>query len=77
MAEGRAFLHDTLIPLDRVLPLLVLTATGLGSVWLTRPHKSWGVAGEGRLRYMLLAVPILYAVADIGENWAFDVMLRE
>lgn len=76
-AEGREFLHGVLMPLDRLHPLLLLAAISLGYVWLTRPTDIGSVKMEGRLRYMLLGVPLLYALADWGENWAFDRILAE
>ena len=75
-AEGRAFLLETMLPLDRGTPILVLFAFVIGYIWLTRPHAIWSVPLEPSHRYMLLVVPTFYCLADYGENWAFEQMLR-
>ena len=73
--DGRTFLEETLLPLDRVLPMLLLVALGATYAWLTRPGADWTVPLEPKYRYMLLAVPLFYCVADLCENRAFAQML--
>jgi hypothetical protein len=74
--EGRNFLRDTLLPLDLVLPALLLFALSISYVWFSRSGDSNAVSLSAGARYTLLAVPVLYGVADYGENWAVAEMLR-
>jgi hypothetical protein len=74
-AEGRATLQNVLLPLDRIWPLLVLVACVLHTAWWTRPGARYAIRIEPKYRYMLMAVPAIYALADYGENWAFAKLL--
>lgn len=74
--EGRAFVRDTLLPLDRVLPAVLLVALLITYVWFSRPGQRMAVPLSPGARYALLAVPVLYCLADYGENWAVAEMLR-
>jgi hypothetical protein len=67
---GREFLTDTLLPLDMVLPTLLLVALVLACAWLTRPGESASVPLSTGARYAFLAVPLFYCLADYAENWA-------
>ncbi len=72
---GRAFLADTLLPLDMVLPVLLLIALGITCVWFTRPGKDMSVPVSAGARYTFLCVPLLYCLADYGENIALGEAL--
>ena len=74
--EGRAFLHDTLLRADLVLPALILLALLLTIVWFSGPGRSNTIALNTGARYVLLAVPMLYCVVDYMENWAIAEILR-
>jgi hypothetical protein len=75
-ADGRAFLQDTLRPLDMVLPGLLLIAFVITYAWFSRSGERFAVPLAQGARYGLLAVPVLYCLADYGENWAVAEMLR-
>jgi hypothetical protein len=74
--EGRMFLQHTLRPLDMVLPALLLIALVIDYVWLTRPGERVSVPLSPAARWALLAVPILYCLADYGENWAVSNLIK-
>ncbi len=67
--NGREFLTDTLLPLDMVLPALLLVALVLTYVWLSRPGASGAVPLSTGARFAFLAVPLFYCLADYAENW--------
>jgi hypothetical protein len=69
-ASGREFVAKTLLPLDMVLPALVLVALGTTYVWLSQQGHAISIPLTTGARYTLLAVPILYCLADYAENWA-------
>lgn len=73
--DGREYLRDTLLPLDLALPALLLVALVISYVWFSRPGEPGTVALSAGARYGLLAVPVLYAIADYGENWAVARLL--
>lgn len=75
-AEGRATLQNMLLPLDRIWPLMVLIACVFHIAWWTRPGAKYAIRIEPTYRYMLMAVPAIYALADYGENWAFGKLLE-
>jgi len=74
-AHGHRFLAQTLLPLDALLPALLLIAFTVTYVWFTRAGEP-GVPLKPGYRYALLAVPALYCVADYAENWAIAAVLR-
>jgi hypothetical protein len=74
--DGRQFLADTLLPLDMVLPALLLVAFGLAYVWFSRSGQALAVPLTPRARYAFLCVPLLYCAADYAENWALAEVLR-
>jgi hypothetical protein len=74
--EGRAFLHDTLLRADRVLPALLLVALVLTIAWFTGPGRKTAIVLKPGARYVLLAVPVLYCIADYMENSAIAEILR-
>lgn len=74
--EGRTFLHDTLLRADRVLPALLLVALLFTIVWFSGSGRRTSVALSPGARCVLLAVPVLYCVADYMENSAIAEILR-
>jgi hypothetical protein len=73
---GRAFLADTLLPLDMILPALLLIAFCVTCVWFTRPGEPMSVPVSTSARYTFLCVPLLYCLADYGENFALGEALE-
>ena len=74
--NGREFLTETLLPLDMVLPALLLVALTVTYVWFSRPDSPAGVPLSRGARYALLCVPLLYCAADYAENWTLVEALQ-
>jgi|GEM_PF-3306727 len=74
-AEGRQFLLQTLLPLDMVLPFLVLAALTLTYAWYSRPANGTTVPLSRGARYALMCTPLAYCAADYAENWALAEVL--
>jgi hypothetical protein len=74
--NGRDFFADTLLPLDMVLPALLLVAFVLTYIWFSRPGDAFAVPLSPGARRALLAVPFLYGVSDYAENVALVEALR-
>ena len=74
--EGRTFLERVLLPMDRVMPALLAVALIATILRLTRAKDRVSIPLDPVYRYMLMAVPLLYAAADYTENWAFSEMLK-
>jgi hypothetical protein len=74
--DGREFLAETLLPLDMVLPALLLVALTLTYVWFTRPGHPVNVPISTGYRYAFLCVPVLYCAADYAENWTLVEALQ-
>jgi hypothetical protein len=74
--EGRRFLHDSMVWGDLVLPMLFLAALMLDILWFSRPGARLSVTLQPMARLVLLAVPVLYFLADYLENAAIEQMLR-
>jgi hypothetical protein len=74
--SGREFLTETLLPLDMVLPALLLVALTVTYIWFSRPDSPAGVPLSRGARYALLCVPLLYCVADYAENWTLVEALQ-
>ena len=53
-----------------VLPALVLVALTVTYLWLSQQGHAISIPLTTGARYSLLAVPVLYALADYAENWA-------
>ncbi len=68
--NGRDFFAKTLLPLDMVLPALLLIALGVTYVWLSQQGHAISIPLSQGARYALLAVPVLYCLSDYAENWA-------
>lgn len=75
-SSGRQFLLETLLPLDMVLPALVLVALTLTCAWYSRSTEGTTVPLSTGARYALLGVPVCYCVADYAENWALAESLQ-
>ena len=74
--EGRDYLLNTFMPLDQVLPFLLLLAFAVNYLWWTRPGVAWSIPLEPKYRLMLLLVPLVYCIADYMENWSFGELLH-
>jgi len=74
--SGRDFLVETLLPLDMVLPALLLIAFAITYVWFSRPGQSAAVPLSTGFRYALLCVPLAYCLADYAENWTLAEALE-
>jgi hypothetical protein len=74
--NGREFLAETLLPLDMVLPALLLLALTITYVWFTRPGDAFSVPLSPGARYAFLCVPLFYCLADYAENWTLVEALQ-
>jgi hypothetical protein len=74
--NGREFLAETLLPLDMVLPALLLVALTVTYVWFSRPGSHMAVPLTPKTRYVFLCVPLLYCAADYAENWTLVEALQ-
>jgi hypothetical protein len=74
--NGREFLAETLLPLDMVLPALLLVALTITYVWFTRPGNAIAVPLSPGARYAFLCVPLFYCLADYAENWTLVEALQ-
>jgi hypothetical protein len=74
--NGRDFLQQTLLPLDMVLPLLLLIAFTVSYLWLSQQGHPVSIPLRPWARRLLLAVPVLYALADYAENFALVEALQ-
>jgi hypothetical protein len=74
--SGRDFLSETLLPLDMLLPALLLIAFAVTYVWFSRPGQPAAVPLSSGFRYALLCVPLAYCLTDYAENWALVEALQ-
>jgi hypothetical protein len=74
--SGREFLAETLLPLDMVLPALLLIALTITYVWFSRPGQDMAIPLTPATRYSFLCVPLLYCMADYAENWTLVEALQ-
>jgi hypothetical protein len=74
--NGRQFLAETLLPLDMVLPALLLVAFTVTYVWFSRPGQAVAVPLSAGARYAFLCVPLFYCLADYAENWTLVESLQ-
>jgi hypothetical protein len=65
---GREFLANTLLPLDMVLPTLLLIALTITYIWFSRPGHDMAVPLSTGARCAFLCVPLLYCLSDYAEN---------
>ena len=75
-ANGRTFLAETLLPLDMVLPALLLVALTVTYLWLSQQGHPVSIPLSAGARLSLIAVPVLYCLADYAENWALADVLQ-
>jgi hypothetical protein len=73
---GRQFFAETLLPLDMVLPALLLIAFWLTYVWFSRPGQVTAVPLSAGARYAFLCVPLFYCLVDYAENWTLVESLQ-
>jgi hypothetical protein len=74
--NGRQFFAETLLPLDMLLPTLLLVAFTVTYVWFSRPGHALAVPLSTGARYAFLCVPLLYSLADYAENWTLVESLQ-
>jgi hypothetical protein len=74
--NGREFLTETLLPLDMVLPALLLVALALTYAFFSRSGATLSVPLSTGARYAFLCVPFFYCLADYAENWALFEALQ-
>ena len=74
--NGREFLAETLLPLDAVLPALLLVALCVTYVWFSRSGHGMAVPLSPGARYAFLCVQLLYCLVDYAENWTLAEALQ-
>jgi hypothetical protein len=74
-AQGRAYYASPELILDTFYPPLYAISRGLALWWLTMPGRLRERPVPLRVRYALVAVPILMATLDLFENGCIAVML--
>ena len=73
--NGRQFFAETLLPLDMVLPALLLVALAISYVWFSRPAETAVPLSRGA-RYAFLCAPLFYCLADYAENFTLVESLQ-
>jgi hypothetical protein len=73
--EGRAYYASPELILDTFYPPLYAVSRGLALWWLTMPGRVREAPLPLKVRYALVAVPILMASLDLFENGCIAVML--
>jgi hypothetical protein len=74
-AQGRAYYASPELILDMFYPPLYAASRGLALWWLTMPGRIWKAPVPLKVRWALVAVPILVASLDLIENGCIAVML--
>ena len=74
-AEGRAYYASPELILDAFYPPLYAVSRGLALWWLTMPGRIGKATVPLKVRWALIAVPILMATLDVVENACVAVML--
>ena len=74
-AEGRAYYASPELILDAFYPPLYAVSRGLALWWLTMPGRIGKAPVPLKVRWALIAVPILMATLDVVENACVAVML--
>jgi len=73
--QGRAYYASPELILDTFYPPLYAVSRGLALWWLTMPGRLREAPLPLKVRYALIAVPILMASLDLVENGCIAVML--
>jgi hypothetical protein len=74
-AQGRAYYASPELILDAFSPPLYAVSRGLALWWLTTPGRIGKAPVPLKVRWALIAVPILMATLDVVENALVAVML--
>jgi hypothetical protein len=74
--DGRQFFAETLLPLDMILPALLLVSLTITYLWFSRPNQEVSVPLSSGARFALLGVPLFYCLADYAENWTLAEALQ-
>jgi hypothetical protein len=74
--QGRAYYAIPELVIDTFYPPLYAVSRGLALWWLTMPGRVREAPLPLKIRYTLIAVPILMASLDLLENGCIAVMLR-
>ena len=74
-AQGRAYYASPELVIDTFCPPLYAVSSGLALWWLTMPGRVRKGPLPLKVRYALVAVPILMASLDLLENGCIGVML--
>jgi len=74
-AEGRAYYASPELILDAFYPPLYAVSRGLALWWLTMPGRIGKAPVPLKVRWALIAVPILMATLDVIENGCIAMML--
>jgi hypothetical protein len=73
--QGRAYYASPELVIDTFYPPLYAVSRGLALWWLTMPGRVRQAPLPLKVRYVLVAVPILVASLDLVENSCIAVML--
>ena len=73
--QGRAYYANPELVIDTFYPPLYAVSRGLALWWLTMPGRVREAPMPLRVRYALVAVPVLMASLDLFENGCITVML--
>jgi hypothetical protein len=73
--QGRAYYANPELVIDTFYPPLYAVSRGLALWWLTMPGRVREAPLPLKVRYALVAVPILMASLDLVENGCIAVML--
>ena len=74
--QGRRYYASPELVIDTVYPPLYAVSRGLALWWLTMPGRVREDPVPLKVRYALIAVPVLMASLDLFENGCIAVMLR-
>ena len=73
--QGRRYYASPELVIDTFYPALYALSRGLALWWLTMPERVRDAPLPLKVRYALMAVPILMATLDLIENGCIAVML--
>jgi hypothetical protein len=74
-SQGRRYYANPELVIDTFYPPLYAVSRGLAMWWLTMPGRLREDPLPLKVRYALIAVPILMATLDLAENGCIAVML--